>query len=621
MTQMMRTKKKLNLNPAEFSGDKQAEMSALYEATVKSFSEGTIVPGRIVEIRPHEVLVDIGYKSEGVVMAEEFGDLSKVKDGDEIQVFIVEMDDENGVIILSKRQADEILAWQQIVSNYKEGSIVEGVITSTVKGGLVVNVGGVDAFLPGSHVDIAPVDAIEPYIGQKFEFKILKITPERRNIIVSRRELLEERARQRRQAMLSSIKVGDRVKGIVKNITDFGVFVDLNGLDGLIHITDMSWARIKHPSELVAMGQEIEVVILDIDREKERVSLGLKQLTQNPWDNIEQKYPVGSRVRGRVINIAPYGAFVELEKGVEGLVHVSEMSWTRRITKASEVVSIGSEVDVVVLSVNKEEQKIALGMRQTVENPWDTVETRYPVGSRVTGIVRNFTSYGAFVELEDGIDGMIHVSDMSWTRKINHPTEVLQKGDKVEVVILEVDATNKRIGLGLKQANPDPWDTILSRYKVGQKVKGKVSKLTSFGAFVELEDGIDGLVHVSQISDEHVEKARDVLNVGQEVEARIIKLDRTERRIGLSIKAASISEEEFMKQLESFETGLKPGEDLVDLAGAFEQVLGKGTEEWRPGQTEQKSEQVQSPETNTNVSQDKSADDISSSTSSRPSQS
>jgi small subunit ribosomal protein S1 len=623
MTQMTKTKRKLNLNLSEFSGgDKRNELAALYEATVKSFSEGSIVPGRIVEIRNQEVLVDIGYKSEGVITAEEFGDLSKAKVGDEIQVFIVEMDDDEGVIILSKRQADEILAWQKLVSNYKEGSVVEGLIAKTVKGGFAVDIAGIEAFLPGSHVDIAPAENMESYVGQKFEFKILKITPERRNIIVSRRELLEERARQRKEAMLASIKVGDRVKGIVKNITDFGVFVDLNGLDGLIHITDLSWGRIKHPSEVVSMGQEIEVVITDIDREKERVSLGLKQLSPNPWENIEQKYPVGSRVRGRVINIAPYGAFIELEKGVEGLVHVSEMSWTKRITKASDVVSIGQEVDVVVLSVNKEEQKISLGMRQTVENPWDTVETRYPVGSRVIGTVRNFTSYGAFVELEEGIDGMIHISDMSWTRKINHPSEILQKGDKVEVVILEVDAANRRIALGLKQTTPDPWDTILSRYKVGQKVKGKVSKLTSFGAFVELEEGIDGLVHVSQISDKHVEKVRDVLTVGQEVEARIIKLDRSERRIGLSIKAASMSEEEFMKQLEKFESTLKPGENLVDLAGAFEQVLGTGNiEEWRPGQTEQKSEETKKTETNTNPSEQKSADDISSSASPQPSQS
>jgi len=358
-------------------------------------------------------------------------------------------------------------------------------------------------------------------------------------------------------------------------------------MDGLLHITDMSWGRIRHPSELAKVGQELEVTILEVDQEKERVSLGLKQASENPWANIEQKYPVGSRLRGKVVNLVPYGAFVELERGVEGLVHVSEISWTKRVARASDVLAMGDEVSVVVLNINKEDQKIALGIRQTEDNPWDTVQARYPVGSRVSGTVRNFTSYGAFVELEDGIDGMIHVSDMSWTRKINHPSEVLEKGQKVEAVVLEVNPQQSRISLGLRQAQEDPWNTIAARYKVGQKVKVKVSKVATFGAFVEIEEGIDGLVHISQLSDQHVEKVKDVLDVGTEVEAHIIRIDRTERRIGLSIKAMSLPDEEFEKQQELILEGLKPGEDMVDLAGAFDEALGLGGtvgEEWRPGE-------------------------------------
>jgi small subunit ribosomal protein S1 len=365
--------------------------------------------------------------------------------------------------------------------------------------------------------------------------------------------------------------------------------VDLDGLDGLLHITDMSWGRIKHPSEMVSVGQELEVQILEVDQDRERVSLGLKQAQPNPWDDIENKFPVGSRLHGKVVNLVPYGAFVEIERGVEGLVHVSELSWTRRIARASDVLAVGQEVDVVVLSINKSEQKIALGVRQTEDNPWDTVQERYPVGSRVKGTVRNFTSYGAFVELEDGIDGMIHISDMSWTRKINHPSELLNKADEVEAVVLEVDPTQNRISLGLKQAQDDPWNSIMARFEVGQIVKGKITKVASFGAFVEIEEGVDGLVHISQISDERVERVKDVLNIGDEIEARIMRIDRAERRIGLSIKAAKMPDDEFMRQRDDMIEGLRRGEDMVDLAGAFDEALGGlamgSPEEWRPGQS------------------------------------
>ncbi|MBN1557933.1 MAG: 30S ribosomal protein S1 [Lentisphaerae bacterium] len=561
-------------------------MARMYEETLKDFTEGSIVKGKVLEVRGNEILVDIGYKSEGVIPAAEFEDLEKVAPGDELDVLLAEMEDEDGMVILSKEKADQKLRWERVLEHYNEGSVVQGTVKTRVRGGLIVDVDGVDAFLPGSQIDVSPVYNTEPYVGQTFEFKVLKISPERQNIIVSRRELIEERLRVKRRELLATIESGQMRKGAVKNITDFGVFVDLDGLDGLLHITDMSWGRVKHPSEMVSVGEELEVMILDVDRERERVSLGLKQKTRNPWDDIEGKYPVGSRLRGRVVNLAPYGAFVEIEEGVEGLVHVSEISWTKRIARAADVMSVGDEVDVVVLGLNKEEQKIALGMRQTEANPWDTVQERYPVGSTISGTVRNFTSYGAFVELEEGIDGMIHVSDMSWTRKINHPSEILEKGQTVQAVILEVDPQNQRISLGLKQAQEDPWNTITARYQVGQLVQGKVTKVASFGAFVELEEGVDGLVHISQISDEHVEKVRDVLDVGKDVEARIVKIDRGERRIGLSMRAVAVPEEEFVRQQEeTMPEGLRRGEHMVDLAGAFDEALGL-SEEWRPGERE-----------------------------------
>jgi small subunit ribosomal protein S1 len=445
---------------------------------------------------------------------------------------------------------------------------------------------GVDAFLPGSQLDVVPIRSPEEYFDRELDFKIIKINRDRRNIVVSRRELMEDRRREQKKLLMNEIQIGQTRRGTVKNITDFGAFVDLSGMDGLLHITDMTWGRVNHPSEVVKVGQELDVMILDIDREKDRISLGLKQISHNPWDDIERKYPVGSRVRGKVVNLVPYGAFVEIEEGVEGMVHVSEISWTKRVAKASDALTAGQEVEAVVLNVNREEQKISLGIRQTEANPWTKVQEKYPIGQRIKGVVRNFTSYGAFVELEPGIDGMIHVSDMSWTRKVNHPSEVLKKGDEVEAVILEVDAANQRISLGLKQAQNDPWTSITQRFKIGQIVKGKVSKLASFGAFVEIEEGIDGLVHISQISDDRVQKVKDALQPGQDVEARVIKIDAVERRIGLSIKAAKLPDDQFVVD-ESMLEGLRPGEDLVDLAGAFDEAFGatqQPPEEWHPGQ-------------------------------------
>ena len=432
----------------------------------------------------------------------------------------------------------------------------------------MVNV-GVEAFLPASQIDVITPKNLAGFVGNSYEFKVVKINQERQNIVLSRRELIEAERTEKRVALLSEMMPGDIRKGTVKNITDFGAFIDLNGIDGLLHITDMSWGRIGHPSEVLKVGQEIDVVVLDVNKEKERVSLGLKQKMANPWDNIESKYPVGAKIKGKVVSLVPYGAFVQIEPGVEGLIHVTELSWTKRVAKPSDVLKQDQEIEAVVLGINREEQKISLGVRQLESNPWDTADQKYKVGTRVKGKVRNLTSYGAFVELEEGIDGMIHVSDMSWTRKINHPSDILKKGDDVEATVLEVDRANQRIALGIKQLGVDPWETIETLYKVGDLVTGKVTKLASFGAFVGLQHEIDGLVHISQISEERVDKIKNVLKVGQDVNARVIKIDKGERRIGLSIKAANYSDEQ-LKEEQKLLDSLKPGEDLVALQHAFD---------------------------------------------------
>lgn len=540
---------------------------ALRQSPVR-FAVGDIVKGRIIEVRSKEVLVDIGYKSEGVIPLVEFEDPSAVKPGAEIDVLIEKLEDKEGMVVLSHEKAEFKKNWERIQAICAEGGKVAGKVKAVVKGGLLVNI-GVEAFLPASQVDFATPKNLNALVGQTIECKVVKIHPERQNIVLSRRELLEQERNERKAKLLAEMMPGDIRKGTVKNITDFGAFIDLNGLDGLLHITDMSWGRVGHPSEILKVGQEIDVVVLDINREKERVSLGLKQKLANPWDTVDQRYTVGQRVKGKVVNLVPYGAFVELEPGVEGLVHVTELSWTKRIAKPSDVLKQGQEIEAVVLSINKEEQKISLGVRQLEPNPWERAKEKYPVGSRVKGKVRNLTSYGAFVELEEGIDGMIHVSDISWTRKINHPSEVLKKGDEVEAVVLEIDQANQRIALGIKQLTEDPWENIDKYYRVGDLVTGKVTKLASFGAFVGLQHDIDGLVHISQISEERVDKIKNVLKVGQEVTARVIKIDRAERRIGLSIKAASYTEEQLRAEQKLLDS-LKPGEDLVALQHAFD---------------------------------------------------
>ncbi len=554
------------------------------------FKGGSLIEGTVSAIKGDDVFVDIGYKSVGTVGLNEFGEGADVKVGDKVTVMLVKLeDDKTGMVEISKRRADDKIRWEKILDRYVEGCVVTGTVKSAVRGGLLVQIDDVEAFLPGSQVDVTPVRDLEPYVGQTYEFKVIKISNERRNLIVSRRELIEGTMAEKKAELLESLQKGEIRKGKVKNITDFGAFIDLDGIDGLLHITDMSWGRVKHPSEILKVGQELDVMVLDVDRERERISLGLKQTTPNPWDTILEQFPVGSRVSGKVVNLAAYGAFVEIAPGIEGLVHISEFSWTKRVARASDMLSVGDEVQVVVLSVDVENQKIALGIRQTQANPWDTVQERFPVGSRVKGKVRNFTAYGAFVELEEGIDGMIHVSDMSWTRKINHPSECLQKGQEVEAVVLDVNAKEQRISLSLKAAMQDPWDEIAQKFPVGSVVKGKVSKIASFGAFVELEDGVDGLVHISQISDQRVEKVKDALEVGQEVEARVVKVDRGERRIGLSIRAMGMTDDE-IKALEAEAAGEEKtpvsstsagSENLGGLSAAFENAFANV--EWQPG--------------------------------------
>jgi small subunit ribosomal protein S1 len=553
------------------------EMQELIAKSLRDFKEGSIVRGRILEIRPREVLVDIGYKSEGVIPASEFDDMEAVEVGDEVEVLLEKLENEDGMVVLSKEKAAHKQNWDKIVKVFEGDGLIKGKVKAVVKGGLTVNI-GVEAFLPGSQIDIVPPKDLQQFVGNTYDFKIVKINDERKNVVLSRREIIEQERAEKRARFLEAVKLGDTVKGVVKNLTDFGAFIDLDGMDGLLHITDMTWGRLTHPSELLKVGQELDVVVLDINKEKERVSLGLKQTQRNPWDKIEERFPVGAKVHGKVTNLVPYGAFVEIEEGVEGLIHVSELSWTKRITRPSDVLTQGQEIEAVVLGVNKEEQKISLGVRQLEPNPWDAIEHKYVPGSRVRGKIRNMTAYGAFVELEEGIDGMIHVSDLSWTRKINHPSEILKKNDEVEAVVLDIDKINQRISLGVKQLDSDPWKEIDQKYKIGDLVHGKVTKLASFGAFVQLQDDIDGLVHISQLSEEHVAKVKDVLKVGQEVEARVIKVDKAERRIGLSIKAAHYSDDELRRETEAFDS-LRPGEDMVGLEQAFQAA----EEEYRPG--------------------------------------
>ncbi len=535
----------------------------LAESKIEQLKEGSVISGTVMEIRPTEVVIDFGGKAEGAIPAHEFLDLSELEIGSDIEVFLERLEDRDGNPQLSFDKAEQKKNWEKIVNTCEEGSVITGRVRSKVKGGLVVNI-GVDAFLPSSQVDIQAPKNLDQFVGQTFDFKVVKINRERKNIVVSRRELIEERRQDKKREILTGIKPGETRRGMVKNITDYGAFIDLDGLDGLLHITDMSWGRISHPSEMVKTGEEITVCIIEVDQKRERVSLGLKQLSSNPWEEIENKFPINAKVRGKVVNLVPYGAFIELEEGVEGLVHVTEMSWTKRITKPSEVLNVGDEVDAVVLGIQKEDQKISLGIRQLDVNPWDMATHNYPPGARVRGKIRNLTSYGAFLELEEGIDGMVHVSDMSWTRKINHPSEMVKKGDEVDAIVIEVDIDNQRISLGMKQLTDDPWEGIDRLFRMGDVVSGKVARVAGYGAFIELDHDIDGLVHISQISEERIEKVKDHLKEGDEVKARVIKIDKDERRIGLSIKAADYDEDALAKEVAAYD---ESGDDLTTSLG------------------------------------------------------
>lgn len=520
------------------------EMEKVYTESIRNFEAGSILKGKVLALTPTDVIIDCGYKSEGVIPSDEFDNISRLKVGDEIEVLLETVEDDSGLIKLSKRKADRIRGWEKVITRYKEGDVVTGTVTRKIKGGLLVDL-GIPVFLPASQIDVKPPGDIAEYIGKEVTCKILKIDETRQNIVVSRRRLLEEEREGLKLQLLAEIKVGDLRKGVVKNIADFGAFVDLGGLDGLLHITDMSWGRISHPTDMLTIGQEIEVRVLGIDKEKEKIALGLKQKTESPWAKVEERYPVGSRVSGQVVNIMPYGAFVKLEDGIEGLVHVSEMSWTRRVNHPSEMVSIEDTVEVLILKVNKEKQEISLSMKQTEENPWDRIEQRYPPGKKISGTVRNLANYGAFVEIEDGIDGLLHVSDISWSKKVTHPGEMLKKGDTIEAVVLSVDKEKKRVALGMKQLEKDPWESdIPNKYQVGGLVKGKVTKLTNFGAFVELEKGIEGLLHVSEMSNKKVSDPQGLVSIGDEIEVKIIRLDASNRKLGLSMKQAAETTQE-----------------------------------------------------------------------------
>lgn len=511
------------------------------EGSVSSMSTGQVLKGRIVEVTKDFVVVDVGLKSEGIVPINEFTDPSELLLDNEVEVLLDQAEGEDGQIVLSREKARRQRQWEYIVNHCKEGSIVQGKVIRKVKGGLMVDI-GMEAFLPGSQIDNKRIKNLDEYLDQEFDFKILKINMERKNIVVSRRELLEEERISRKAEMLEHIQEGEIRNGIVKNITDFGVFLDLDGIDGLLHITDMTWKRIKHPSEMVHLGQELEVMILHIDREKGRVALGMKQKESNPWEEIEMKYPPGTRVRGKIVNLVPYGAFIEIEPGIEGLIHVSEMSWVKAVADPTEVVKKGDEVEAIVLSVQKEEGKISLGIKQTEKNPWEDIESKYPIGKSVQAEIRNLTNYGAFVELEPGIDGLIHISDLSWIKKVSHPSEVLKKGDKVDAVILSVDKESKKITLGVKQLTQNPWENIEKTIPAGSLVKGVVTKTTAFGAFVELSNGIEALVHVTELSDQPFSKVEDIIQKGAEITAKVIKLDPEHKKIALSIKEHLVDE-------------------------------------------------------------------------------
>jgi len=528
------------------SGDSMESVMNLYEESFKRFAEGEVVTGRIISIDKDHVLVDIGYKSEGQIRLHEFkneeGEVT-AKLGDSVEVMVEWWDDEEERVVLSKEKAANIKIWDAIKTSYDEDGTVEGVISTRVKGGFSVDI-GVQAFLPGSQADLRPIRNLDELVGQTYEFKILKYNRKRSNIVLSRRAILEKERESKRAATLASIHEDQVVEGIVKNITDYGVFIDLGGVDGLLHITDISWGRVKHPSELFAVGDTISVKVLSFDLEKERVSLGMKQLSVDPWSVASEKYPVGSRVSGVVVSLTDYGAFIELEEGIEGLIHVSEMSWTRKVRHPSKVVSVAEEVEAVVLDIKPESRRISLGMKQVVPNPWDVIAEKYPVGTTIEGKIKNITDFGLFIGIDEGIDGLVHISDISWIKRIKHPSELYKKGDVIQAIVLDIEKESERFSLGIKQLQDDPWTSVAERYEVGKEITGTITNLTDFGIFVELEEGIEGLVHVSEISKEKTKTPVGQYNIGEVITARVMNINSDERRIGLSIKRMEIEDEQ-----------------------------------------------------------------------------
>jgi small subunit ribosomal protein S1 len=558
--------------PKDAGGSMESVMD-MYEESFKRFAEGEVVTGRIISIDKDQVLIDIGYKSEGQVRMQEFLDENgniTAKVGDAIEVMVEWWDDEDERVLLSKDKAANIKIWESIKTSYDEEGTVKGTITNRVKGGFSVDI-GVPAFLPGSQADLRPIRNLDEMVGKEFDFKILKYNRKRSNIVLSRRAILEKDLDEKRTATLANIEEGKVVEGAVKNITEYGVFVDLGGVDGLLHITDISWGRVKHPSELFSIGDAITVKILNLDLENERVSLGMKQLAEDPWSTAAEKYAVGSRVTGKVVSLTDYGAFIELEEGIEGLIHVSEMSWTRKIRHPSKVVSVGDEVEAVVLDIKPESRRISLGMKQVVPNPWDVISGKYPIGTTIEGKIKNITDFGLFIGIDEGIDGLVHISDISWTKRIKHPSELYKKGDVVQAIVLDIEKNNERFSLGIKQLQNDPWQSVSERYEVGKEITGTITNLTDFGVFVELEEGIEGLVHISEISKDKIKSPTEKFKVGDVITSRVMNINTEERRIGLSIKRLEIEDEQNL--LSDYVNNIRPA------TSSFGEILRENLQE------------------------------------------
>jgi small subunit ribosomal protein S1 len=549
----------------------------MYDVSFRNFAEGEVVRGVVLQVSESEVIVDVGYKSEGIIPIEEFRDENgkvTIKPGDTVDVLLEKTEDKEGYVVLSKEKAEKMKVWDEVERAYQERRVVTGRVIERVKGGLAVDI-GVRAFLPGSQVDLRPVRNLDSLKGQELRMRVIKVNKKRGNIVLSRKAVLEEENASRKQETLGTLEEGKILVGAVKNITEYGAFVDLGGIDGLLHITDMSWGRINHPSEVLNVGDEIKVVVLKFDRESERVSLGYKQLKIDPWTTATIKYPVAARVKGKVVSLTDYGAFVELEEGVEGLIHVSEMSWSKKVKHPSKILAVGQEVECQVLGIDQEAHRISLGLKQVESNPWQELVEKYPIGARLKGKVRNLTEFGAFVEVEEGIDGLIHISDLSWTKRVKHPSEILKKGDVVEAVVLNIDAENQRLSLGLKQLATDIWDEFFAHHKVGDQVEGKIVRLTNFGAFVELAEGIEGLVHVSELDEKRVDKPEDAFKIGSTYPMKIIKINEGEKKIGLSIKA--MKQDEYKQDFEAYRE--QSGSDRSTLGDAFRAARAKRQEE------------------------------------------